>query len=61
MEVESKIPMQTISILIAPGSSQSYISPKVVKTCMLPRNKHKKSYLVLLDTRTKKRITKLVE
>ena len=39
VEVAGKIVEQSISILIDPGSTQSYISPRVVEVCSLRKNK----------------------
>ncbi len=44
MEVQGvKISMQVVSILIDPGSSHSYIHPKIVESCSLKKSKHGKS------------------
>jgi hypothetical protein len=40
VEVEGKIAKQSISILIDPGSTHSYVSPKVVEGCSLRKVKH---------------------
>ena len=57
VEVEGKISTRSVSNLIDPGSIQSYISPKIVESCMLPKNKHKKAWLVQLVIGTKRKIT----
>jgi hypothetical protein len=46
IEVEGMINNQTIAILIDPGTSHSYIDPKIVEIFHLPRSKHGKSWLV---------------
>ena len=46
VEVASKIIEKSISILIDPGSTHSYISPRVVEVCSFRKAKHIKSCLV---------------
>ena len=41
VEVVGKIVEQSISILIEPGSSHSYITPRVVEVCALRKVKHR--------------------
>ena len=43
VEVVGKIVEQSISILIDPGSTHSYISPRVVDICSFKKVKHRKS------------------
>jgi len=56
VEIGGKIAMQSISILIDPGSSHSYIHPKIVETCSLNKSKHGKPWLVQLATGTKMKV-----
>ena len=42
VEVASKIVKQSTSLLIDPGSTHSYISPRVVEVCALRKVKHSK-------------------
>jgi hypothetical protein len=49
------------TILIDSGAIHSYTDPKRVESMKLPRNKHGKSWLVQLDTGTKRNVTKLVK
>ena len=58
VEVADKIVEQYISILIDPGSTHSYITPKVVEICAFKKVKHRKYWLVQLATRTKRRLVK---
>ena len=50
VEVASKIVEQYVSILIDPGSTHSYITPRVVEICAFKKLKHRKSWLVQLAT-----------
>ena len=53
MELGSKIAKQYIYLLIDPGSTHSYVSPKVVENYSLGKVKHNKSCLVQLAIGTK--------
>ena len=53
IEIEGMINNQTISVLINPGTSLSYISPRVVDLCNLVSEKFDKSSLVQLAIGTK--------
>ena len=46
VEVACKIVEQHFSILIDPGSTHSYITPRVVESCPFKKVKHRKSWLV---------------
>ena len=50
VEVAGKIVEQSVSILIDPGSTHSYITPRVVEICAFKKVKHSKSWLVQLAT-----------
>ena len=41
VEVAGKIVEQSVSILIDPGSTHSYITPRVVEICAFKKVKHK--------------------
>ena len=43
VEVASKIVEKSISILIDPGSTHSYITPRVLEICAFKKLKHRKS------------------
>ena len=45
VEVEGNIAKQSIAILVDPGSTHNYSSPKVVKICAFKKTKHNKSWL----------------
>ena len=45
VEVVGKIVEQFVSILINPGSTQSYISPRVVEIWAFKKVHHRKSWL----------------
>ena len=57
VEVEGNIVEQSISILINPGSTHSYISPRVVGICAFKKLKHSKSWLFQLATATKRKVS----
>ncbi len=46
IEIEGMIHDQVVSILIDSGASHSYIDPRVVDECFLPKRKHDHSWLV---------------
>ena len=48
VEVKGIIQNQSISILIDPGASLSYISPRIVEKCILSLKKFEKSWLFRL-------------
>ena len=50
LEVEGKISITFVSILIEPGSSLSYIAPRVLEKCKLSKEKQKNAWLVQLTT-----------
>ena len=60
VEIEGTINNQPISILIDPGASLSYISPRIVELYKLVPKKFDKSWLVRLATGTKWKVTSLV-
>lgn len=60
IKVEGKIAKQSISILIDPGSTHSYVTPKIVENCRLIKKKHDRSWLVQLVTGTKRKVCELV-
>eukprot|EP00253_Pinus_taeda_P016057 PITA_16057 len=57
VEFEGKISNLTISVLIDPGATLSYVSPKVVERCNLQCVKFKNPWLVQLATGAKRRVT----
>ena len=61
VEVEGKINQTPIIILIDPGASLSYISPKLVEKCKLPVEKFESSWLVQLATGAKRKVTCFVK
>ena len=61
IQVAGKIVEQSISILIDPGSTHSYISPRVVWLCAPRKANHIKSWLVHLATGTKRKVNEMVE
>ena len=61
VEVVGKIVEKSISILIDPGSTHSYITPRVVDIFSFKKVKHRKSWLVELATGTKRKVSEVVE
>ena len=61
VEVAGKIAEQSISILIDPISTHSYITPRVVDICAFNKVKHRKPWLVQLATGTKRKVSEVVE
>jgi hypothetical protein len=61
IEVEGMINNRPFTILIDSGASHSYIDPRVVESFLLSRSKDKKSWLVQLATRTKRKVIELVK
>eukprot|EP00253_Pinus_taeda_P002643 PITA_02643 len=57
VEFEGKISDLTISVLIDPGATLSYVSPKVVERCNLQSIKFKNPWLVQLAIGAKRRVT----
>jgi hypothetical protein len=60
IEVEGKINNQTISIFILSGASHSYLDPKMVERFHLLISKLGKSWLVQLDTGSKRKNNEMV-
>ena len=61
VEIEGKILNTSISILIDPSSSWSYVFPKIVDACKLGKVKHEKPRFVQLATGTKWKVSKIVK
>ena len=59
--VAGKIAEQSISVLIDPSSTHSYITPRVVEICAFKKLKHSKSWLFQLATGTKRKVSEVVE
>eukprot|EP00253_Pinus_taeda_P004481 PITA_04481 len=57
VEFEGKISNLTISVLIDPGVTLSYVNPKVVERCNLQSVKFKNPWLVQLATGAKRQVT----
>jgi len=53
VEIKGTLKDTPISILINPGASLSYVTPRIVELCKLPQSKVEKSWLVQLATRSK--------
>eukprot|EP00253_Pinus_taeda_P017986 PITA_17986 len=56
VEFEGNISDLTVSVLIDPGATLSYVSPKVVERCNLQSAKFKNPWLVQLATGAKRRV-----
>ena len=48
IELKGTLLTKHVSILVDPGASLSYVSPKIVETCNLKEQKFKNSWLVQL-------------
>ena len=57
IELEGKLLSQPVSILVDPGASLSYISPKLVENSKLKSQKFRKSWLVQLATGAKRKVS----
>ena len=56
VQIQGIIQNQSISILIDPGASLSYVSPSITKRCKLQLKRFEKSWLVQLATGTKRKV-----
>jgi predicted aspartyl protease len=56
VEFEGKISNLSIAVLIDPGATLSYISPKIVEQCKLQSEKFRNPWLVQLATGAKRRV-----
>ena len=61
VEVQHMIQNQSVSILIEPGASLSYVSPTIAEKCNLSLKKFEKSWLIQLATCTKRKVVNYVE
>ena len=61
VEVAGNIAKKFVSILIDPGSTHNYITPRVVGICAFKNLKNSKSCLVQLATVTKRNVSEVVE
>ena len=61
VEVPGNIVQKYVSILIDPGSTHSYITPRVVDICGFKKVKDRKFWLVHLATGTKRKVIEMVE
>ena len=61
VEFEVKIAEQFVFVLIDPGSTHNYITRRIVEICAFKKLKHSKSWLVQLATKTKRKVSEVVE
>ena len=61
LQVEGKIVEKSYFVLIDPGSTHSYITPRVVEMCAFKKLKHSKSWLVQLATGNKRKVSEVVD
>ena len=61
VEVAGMIVEQSVSILIDPGSTHSYITPRVVEIFSFKKDKYRKPWIVQLATGTKRKVSELIE
>ena len=57
VDIEGTISNQSISILIDPGDTLSYITPKLMENFHLAKVRHAKPWTVQLSTRVKGKVT----
>ena len=60
VEIEGIISNHTLAILIDPGSTLSYITPRMMELCQLTKVRHVKPWLVQLATRAKMKVTNFI-
>ena len=60
VEIEGIVSNHTLAILIDPGATLSYISPRMVELCKLTKVKHAKPWLVQLATGAKGKVTDFI-
>jgi hypothetical protein len=60
VEIEGKIHDTRIDVLIDPRATLSYITPDVVELNKLKKQKHEKSWLVQLETGTKRKVVNFI-
>ena len=60
VEIEGKINNTQIFVLIDPGATFSYITPDMVESKKFKKLKHAKSWLMQLETRTKRKVVDFV-
>ena len=61
VEIEGMIQNKSVSILIDPGDSLSYVSPTIVERCNPHLKKFEKYWLVQLATWTKRKVVSYVD
>ena len=61
VEMQGMIQNQSVSILIDPGASLSYVSPSIVEKCILYLKTFEKSWLVQLATGTKRKVVNYIK
>ena len=57
VEIEGIISNHALAILIDPGATLSYITPKMMELCKLTKVRHAKPWLVQLATGAKRKVT----
>ena len=60
-QIEGKISMHLVSVLIDPGACHSYISPIIIEKCKLQKDKSPKPWLVQLAIGTKIKILESIK
>jgi len=61
VEVEGTLNTKPVFILIDPGASLSYVSPRIVEICELQQKEFQNPWLVQLATGTKRKVTNFVK
>ena len=60
VEVEGEIIEHTVSVLIDPRSTHSYITPGLIEMCTLKKSKYKGSWLVQVAIGTLRKVSEVV-
>ena len=60
VEIEGTISNHTLAILIDPGATLIYITPRMMELCQLTKVKHAKPWLVQLATGAKRKVTDFI-
>ena len=60
MEIEGTISNRSLSILIDPGDTLSYITPKMMENFNLTKVRHAKPWSIQLATRAKRKVTEFI-
>lgn len=60
-QMEGKIDMHPISIMIGPISTHSYLTPRIAKNCGLKKVNHDKAWMVQFAIGAKRKVSEVVK